>query len=339
MKKQYYIELSLLSIFYCLLVIFIHSSAQPVTLLPKSTIGYLTIMPIWRMAGCAVTGFFFLSGFKFTLNHSKDFNYTLFIVKRLRTIFLPYCVFSIIYYLYGNVGSAPGLNFWDLFVSVVSGDAAGHLYFIIALLQFYILAPLWLLFFKRFSAKIILTSSLIFTIALGFVFPVFFPYNFSNRFFVKYLLFWILGCYFGLNANKLRETAAKMFKPLLFTFVIFAFADVFLFLHSDSMLLLSLREFVRVIYCTSAAFFFYSLSVKISLCMKKYSLVNTLSASTFTAYLIHPLIISCIDRLLVDTAFGLLDSFIIRLVATIVTTGFISVVWVLFKRRFLRKAK
>ena len=157
--------------------------------------------------------------------------------------------------------------------------------------------------------------------------------------FVKYLLFWILGCYFGLNANKLRETAAKMFKPLLFTFVFFAFADVFLFLHSDSMLLLSLRELVRVIYCTSAVVFFYSLSVKISLRMKKYSLVNTLSASTFTAYLIHPLIISCIDRLLVDTAFGLLDSFIIRLVATIVTTGFISVVWVLFKRRFLRKAK
>lgn len=337
MKKQYFPELSLLSVFYCILVIFIHSSAQPVSYLPENSFGYLAIMPLWRMAGCAVTGFFFLSGFKFILNHYENFDYSQFIFKRLKTIFLPYCMYSIIYYFYDIVSSGKGFSLLDLFASVITGSAAGHLYFIIALLQFYILAPLWIYIFKKFSVKTILIFSAIITVSLGFILPVFLPYDFSNRVFVKYLLFWILGCCFGINVNKLRECVKDLFLPLLFAFLISAATDIILYSYATTRLLFLLRESFRVIYCTLAAIFFYNLSVRASLHMKSSSLLNTLSASTFTAYLLHPLIISCIDRLLYTANFGLLESFVIRLLATITITGSVSIVWTCCKRRFLRK--
>ena len=62
MAKKRLAELSYLNLLLCLLVIFIHVSAEPVSRLNRDSLQYLVVVVPWRLSAFVVQGFFFLSG-------------------------------------------------------------------------------------------------------------------------------------------------------------------------------------------------------------------------------------------------------------------------------------
>ena len=67
-------EISMLNILLCLMVVFIHVSSAPVSQLNKESFQYITVMVPWRLSAFVVQGFIFLSGLKFFIKGTENFN-------------------------------------------------------------------------------------------------------------------------------------------------------------------------------------------------------------------------------------------------------------------------
>lgn len=66
-KRKRIPEISFLNILLCVLVVFIHSSSEPVSSLDKSTLSWAICFIPWRLSAFAVQGFLLLSGVKLFL--------------------------------------------------------------------------------------------------------------------------------------------------------------------------------------------------------------------------------------------------------------------------------
>ena len=73
-----------------------------------------------------------------------------------------------VYYAYDVYMGIEIFDLKTLLYYMYSGDYIGHFYFVIIILQFYLLMPLWIKLFKIVNHKIMLTISL----ALCFFFKV-----------------------------------------------------------------------------------------------------------------------------------------------------------------------
>ena len=98
MKQKRLSELSYMNLFYCVLVVFIHVSSEPVTTLERSSLQYFAVMIPWRLSAFVVQGFIFLSGVKLFLNMREPFDTVAFWCKRVKSIILPYILWVLIYY-------------------------------------------------------------------------------------------------------------------------------------------------------------------------------------------------------------------------------------------------
>jgi fucose 4-O-acetylase-like acetyltransferase len=136
-------ELSYLNILFCLLVIFVHVSSNPITTLSKSSWQYAVVFFPWRLSAFVVQGFLFLSGLKLFLNHPNGFNYKSLYSSRLKSILIPYIIWNVIYYIYFVRKCYFGFDLKDLLVYMCNGTLVSPFYFVVILFQFYILAPLW----------------------------------------------------------------------------------------------------------------------------------------------------------------------------------------------------
>ncbi|MBR7033217.1 MAG: hypothetical protein IKI03_06270, partial [Clostridia bacterium] len=66
--KERKTELSVMNVFFSLLVIFIHTSAVPVTTLAKPSWQLVAVFTPWKLASFVVYGFLFIGGIRFALH-------------------------------------------------------------------------------------------------------------------------------------------------------------------------------------------------------------------------------------------------------------------------------
>lgn len=99
----------------------------------------------------AVPLFFLISGFVLELNHDNKVNYWQYFKKRLNRIFIPYVFWSAVYFyfVYTQHGS-------DFLSALIYGSASHQLYFIPALLVFYLIFPLFHWLYRFFAHKWVL---------------------------------------------------------------------------------------------------------------------------------------------------------------------------------------
>lgn len=137
-NKLYNPVIDILRIISILAVVVIHTTTK--TLATSSFA--LTKIP-WsiflnQIARFAVPLFFIISGFVLELNYHLHESYLTYLKKRFSRIIIPYVFWSAIYYyLVYNINHGA-----DFFSSLLKGDASYQLYFIPALLIFYLLFPL-----------------------------------------------------------------------------------------------------------------------------------------------------------------------------------------------------
>lgn len=103
--------------------------------------------------------FFFISAFGmfYHLDLEAAFDYFSFLRRRLKTVLVPYLVWSVFYLwhdgIFYGVGFAEPLNF---FHAIFFGTAKYQLYFMVILLWFYFLMPLWIFVVRRTDKKMLL---------------------------------------------------------------------------------------------------------------------------------------------------------------------------------------
>lgn len=106
-----------------------------------------------RIGFCGVDIFLFLSGIGITYSIAKSKNVFCFYLKKLKRIILPFFVVALLYYR--PYGWSPA-QFWQnvLCISFYRTSMYSYLWFVPAILTFYLFSPLYYHFFIRSSGKI-----------------------------------------------------------------------------------------------------------------------------------------------------------------------------------------
>ena len=100
--------------------------------------------------------FFFISAFGlfYNMNMQEPFLYRQFMARRFRTVLIPYIVWSLFYLLHDGLLYHTGFpSPLSLLSLLFFGNAKYQLYFLVILLWFYLLMPLWIYMVRRATLK------------------------------------------------------------------------------------------------------------------------------------------------------------------------------------------
>lgn len=330
-------ELSFLNILLCILVVFIHSTSEAVSMLDRSTLAYTLCFIPWRLSAFAVQGFLLLSGVKMFLHRGKaDVSYGVFIAKRLRTVFLPYVIWVIVYYIYFLRHGYFDFSFGELVSYILKGDLVGHFYFVIAIMQFYLLMPLWRYIVRRYPPSAALTASLIITLVFGQYLPqiigIFakdYYFAFNDRAFTSYLFFFLCGCYIGDNYDSFIKGLTSHKISVSAAFVLTGVINAFLSLKVwRGEITAPYLETVHIAYVISAIMFFFMLSaVMFSGKERLPSLLSRIDRVSYAVYLSHPLFIFIINGALLSRFESVKVRYALRLLLTYTVVFGLCLVW------------
>ena len=140
-------------------VVAIHTGSQYLLLNPTPNIHLVALFEI--VSRFSVPIFFFVSAFGlfYRMDLNAPFAYGNFLRRRFKAVLIPYLLWSTLYIVHDNY-----VNGWQLFPEFdyaaeiyFFGLAKYHLYFLVILIWFYLLMPLWIFLVKRMTpAKLLL---------------------------------------------------------------------------------------------------------------------------------------------------------------------------------------
>jgi len=291
MKKN---EISLLNVFFCLLVIFIHICSEPVTKLAPGAISHMLIFTGWKLSGFVVQGFIMLAGLKLFLSKKTE-RFPRYIKARFLKIVVPYILAVIVYYLYFLFRRYFEFSIVDLGRYILSGDLVAHFYFIIVIIQFYLLKKVWEVMLKTLPVWAGVCISALITVFGVLEFGVLFG-MYNDRVFTTYLIYWVLGCYIGENYDRFVAELKRCKTLVIAGFIPVAAAEVgfayFKFLPYY------MSEVLHIIYCLSAIFVCFLVALYIGERCMDNKVVKTVDMASFYIYLWHILVIFILDGIM-----------------------------------------
>ncbi len=223
--KKYSKELNYFNAVSCLSVILVHVLSIGITSLERDSLQLFIIYLPWRIAAYVVPAFLFSGAVKmaFSFESEESENYFSYIVRRILKIFLPYCLWVIVYYLYFLKLGWVEKSFSALLKYILVGDLSAQFYYVIIVMQFYLLLPLWKLMVKKVPFYISVTTSGLITVFMykfdGLISHLGISFEHRSRLFVTYLVFWVIGLYVGRHYDKIKESLMKYKISILFSFV------------------------------------------------------------------------------------------------------------------------
>ena len=326
-------ELDYMRVIACISVVLIHITAMGVVGYLPGSVHSKAMIFINRSLQYATTLFIFLSGMTCYGSFEKyNEDFKLFLKKRLSAIILPYLTVCLVYY-----GSYVYMGYYSLdpvfFIKgLLTGTLCYHLYFIIILVQMYLLIPIFGKLFKIFSDEFVLVVFLAINImTLELSFPL------SDRVFFKYMFFFAAGIYvlrnYGFAATVLKRKKVKVLSLLVFVSTSLFYTY-----------LCASNNFYQIygwfLHCALSIPFLYVTGLYLAKRTKGlYSKVNLLGRSSYYIYLIHPLFLSFYTMVFERTAVASLTVKLLLSTGTVLATSIIlSVGYVVFRDRYERKA-
>jgi len=289
-------EIDSVNILLCILVMLIHILSRSVASLDKASIQYLAVLLPSRLASFVVQGFILLSGMKYFMKYEKkDFKYIQFIISRAKTILLPYIIWNVIYYLALIPLGYFKFNILELLKYIMLGNMISHFYFVVIIMQFYLLMPLWFKLFELVDEKVILIISLVLMIVYGQYLA--YGFNYNDRIFFKYIFYWILGCIVGRNANKFFEFINRRKTIVFLCYSSIALIDGFCTYYNNTRGYVAGLENIHIIYCSATIIFVFAICGKLGKFVDRfiYGLINRQS---YNIYLSHCLVLYFCDGLI-----------------------------------------
>lgn len=341
-------DIVFLNILFCMLVIFIHISSEVITQMPRTTLFFKVIFSAHRLSSFVVQGFILLSGVKLFLRKGENINYFKYYSSRFMRVVLPYIIWVVIYYIYFCSKNYFDFSLSALFLHIIRGDLSAHFYFVIILVQFDLLAPLWMKLFKKGTASVHIAFSLIITVIssqylmpiLTTLFPSIPSINLDNCF-LRYLVYWTAGCMIGKHYDAFQAYLKNNIIFISVCFLLCASLNVALVLSTVGHAPIWL-DFIHIMYCMSAILFFYMLAQPFS--GKSGTFLVPLFAidrSSYTIYLIHCLILVIVNDKMTELSIdSLTNRFYLRALLVYSISIGISLLWQFGKYLFkkIRKA-
>ena len=326
-------ELSFLNIVFCLLVIFIHVSSAPVTGLLKGSWQYGVIFVPWRLSAFVVQGFILLSGLKMFLKEDTQ-SYKEYCKNKFAKIIVPYILAVILFYAYFLWRNYFGFSVKDLLGYIVKGDLVSHFYFVIAIVQFYLLKPVWTFMVNKISPKIAISLSMIVMFLCKYGFSSF---QYNDRLFTTYLTYWVMGCYAGKHYTSVLNHIKRYKKAYISQFVVVASLEAVIsyaqFVYGGMRFL----EELHFVYCISAILATSGVATMVADSVMNKKLFKKIDNSSYYIYLIHPLFIFMTDGLLEKYGIGdIAVGFAIRCIVTYTLSIFVSIVYMGTKKKIKR---
>lgn len=258
--------------------------------------------------------FFFISAFGlfYNLKINEPFDYKSFMVKRFKTVLLPYLTWSIIYLIYYvfRFNDSSILNFDTILRYLIFGLCSYQLYFLVLLLWFYLLMPLWIKLVKAMTIP---------KLSILFIFQIFFDYyseylsklHFNVEFFnnlityrlnylvLYYIFIFILGAYCAIHYKQFSQ----FLKTHTNKIILFGFSTLIAMLSYYYYLVLvnhyTLEQAGNTAHQLSSPGVFYTLGATLALfaIFNNYNLSSNskricsfLGKHSYFAYLVHPLV-------------------------------------------------
>ncbi len=268
-------EITVCSVLLCLCVLFIHGASGLIKANDVSRPVYYAVSVIWRMCGVGAQGFIFLAALRFTLSASREGkkkSVPAYYLSRFLRIVPLYLVWSAIYYAYSVFAEGTEFSISDFFRLTLLGDTASHLYYVTVILQFALIAPLSLLIRKKLPSSVILPASVLLTSVFGdhltdliyVAFPSVSAFNYSDRVFTSFLIFWSAGCCAGAAYDRfckfLDNSKAFIFCAFAFTAVLDLGAMYFNHVLKDSWRQIWSVKQIQTLYVLSAILMLMMLS-------------------------------------------------------------------------------
>lgn len=302
MSKQRKGELSIASVIFMMLVIFIHTASEGVSGYRVDSVQFLVLQFLHRLSSFVVQGFLFLSGLKLFLPSKKPFSYGRFYLSRLRRVVLPYLfVFSLIY-VYSILTHRITPSATHFFTELLTGGLTGHFYFVAVICQFYLLMPLWKRISRQSPFLWIPASLLLMTVLKTAVPEVLSRFGIefvhSGRMFWHYLFYFIAGIYAGRYYPAFVRMLKRHSRGISAAFILTGIMDCAnLIVIRRGLYYPSWAENFHTLYCAAAVLFTLCVSLKPAHLAEKPWMKLTDGAS-YNVYLIHPLFIFIADSLM-----------------------------------------
>jgi peptidoglycan/LPS O-acetylase OafA/YrhL len=305
-NKSYKPEISFLNVLLCLIVVFIHVSSSPVTDSDKTTWQYAAVMIPWRLAAFATQGFIMLSAIKIFITRPEKIDYRKFYISRLLRVILPYVAWVVIYYVYFNYRGYFKFELPALLRYIAVGDLVSHFYFVIVIIQFYLLIPVWFSLVKKHNPTVIIPFALIimmiFSKYLPNIIDIIVPdyyFSYADRILPSYLFYWIAGCYIGYYYDAFISYIKTHKFAVTLIFCVTGICDAVLsYLSFTGIKSIYWLEDVHILYCMSALCFFYMLAYMVAVNLNAVAafVFTRLNKITYSIYLSHILVIFITDN-------------------------------------------
>ena len=220
-KRTRLMELDYFNGICCLLVILIHVLSLGITSLEAASWQLCIVYLPWRLAAFVVPGFLFTGAVKMAqqLESRAMPLYPKYILSRAGRVYLPYLAYTLVYFFVfvaiGYISFSPK----DLLTYLLTGDISAQFYYVILVMQFYLLLPLWKWMLRRIPWYVAIFTSAMLSLAMLKASDLFslwgidFPY--CDRIVPTYIFFWVLGLYVGKYYGVIRETITGHGKPIL----------------------------------------------------------------------------------------------------------------------------
>ena len=342
-------ELTMTSLLYMLLVIFIHIAAEGVTNFRTDSFPFAILCSAHRLSSFVVQGFLFLSGVKLFLpRRDAAFSYLKFYLSRAKRVLLPYlAVFALFcVYFVGTKRLAFDLPYF--LRECFTGGLVGHFYYVAIMGQFYLLIPLWRFAVQKCSPLLTMLVSLFaMNLCRGHLPEVVrlltgWELTLNSRLFTTYLFYFVCGTFAGTHYDRFAEFLERRRTEIVsLTAVTGAIDCVLIWVIRNGVYYPTWADDFHVLYCTSAILCTLSLAKRLAEkrpTLAERPFLRLTDKASYNVYLIHPLFIFITDSLL-DRAgiLSLTGRFVLRAAAVYTVSLGICVGWELFKKSIHRR--
>lgn len=321
MKNKRILEYDIIRTIATYSVIIVHLSA--IALGGYEQGSTLSIFAIFlnRMLKFTTPVFIFLAGALIQAKYKNEkFNYIIFLKSRFKRILIPYFFVSLFYYIIITYLNRDSYSLLTYIKQFVTGNAQYHLYFIPIIIQLYILTPVFLYLKKKTNYYLLIPALSI----ISFISVLYLKFTYSDRIFIKFIIPYIIGVYFGNYIIEfLKKIGSKVYLLIGSTLIIgimysIQFKNYYYNLSNSSEIA---RDSLWFIYCILSIFALIFLANK----LKVFSFVKftskRISSASYYIYLLHPFFILISEKLLNKL---LISSTSVRFLFNIIFVIFIS---------------
>ncbi|UKS24170.1 acyltransferase [Paenibacillus sp. HWE-109] len=312
-------EIDIVRAIAILAVLLIHGTSGA-TLLPLGTVSQAVFFTLNQASLFTVPLFIWISGVVLFYTYYDRWEPGMsrtFWTKRLRKILIPYVLWSIFYYLYNQFMFHGTIHFNVIYLLklLLSGNASYHLYYMIIIVQFYLLFP-WMMTLVKRSPRI---RQLLIPIGIGLQAA---GYSFHHwitpipeyaSLFISYTALFAFGAFMGIHYSAIINWANHNRRWIYgFTVLTGTTYTLLLLLHQYSLISLENTwfELALLAYCLAVP-----LCVDLGarqLLVKETSLsrfATSIGTASFGIYLLHPALLTLWDlaRPEQESSIGLYD--------------------------------